>query len=1738
MRSRPLRYSLFTLAFALLTWGAKAQTPTRLSLQVGSSADDVEESVTGVMDLTSTDLELVDDGTRSPDQLVGMRFTNVTVPKDAYIVNAYIQFTVDELDNGQTDLVLLAEASDNAAAFTATNQNLSGRAATAATVNWDDVDAWTTVGDAGKAQKTPNLASLVSEVTQRSGWQSGNAMVFIVDGDGERSAESYDGDANAAPKLVIEYIPTKSIVVSISTGLDDVEEANTGTVYTNSSDLELVDDGFNGPDQKVGLRFNNITVPGGAVVVNSYIQFTVDETDNGATNLSVKAEAIDNAPAFAATANNVSTRNTTSAIVKWDNVAAWSTVGDAGLDQQTPNLSSVVTEIVERPGWVNGNSMVFIITGTGERTAEAYEGSSSRAAKLVIQYLEPKSTTAKITASSDDAEERGPNATSGVGVMDLTSSDIELVRDGNDGDQYCGFRFNNISIPRFANIANAYIQFTVDEDDLGNPFEIYFKVEDSDNPSTFGSTQYNISSRKTMSDSVVWKDAPTWTTVGASGQGQKTPNLAKIIQQVVDRKGWNSGNSISILVHGVGERVAESYDGSSNDAPVLNIEYYEAQSTDQQIAAGVDDVEEQGAGSMYLNSSDIELGFDGGTQQTAGLRFNDLNIPPGAKVKNAYIQFTVDETNSGTTNIKVRGEFAGDAIPFTSAAYSLTGRDKTQNVVAWNSIPAWTSVWTAGADQQSPNLSDIIQEIIGHEDWQSGNSMVFMLDGTGERTAEAYEGSSSRAAKLFVTYTFESTKREAPIGSFPVAKESVWKFNDQGQNLDTSWYQVKFNDSQWDFGKGELGYGDQDENTVLNFGGNANSKFPTYYFRHNFIASKVIEIDSLILKLKRDDGAIVYLNGHEIVRSNMKKGKVTYDSLAAAVVGGSDEQTYFEYRFKNNYLVEGMNVLAVEVHQNDTTSSDLSFDLSLEGTPYLPSGPRLGCVGGNAHIGCFTSVTPTAQVTRMVYPETHAFQLIFKQGETYTKGGGTVPGNHDFTGYVPMSKSSRLGHVMVNHETSPGGVSVLDVRYDSLTRLWAVDTTQAIDFSGVAGTARNCSGGVTPWETSITSEETGTSNDANNDGYFDLGWNVELDPVKAEVVQKLWAMGNMSHENVVVAEDSLTAYYGEDAGDGTFYKFVADNKMDLSTGKLYTLKLDKPMSGGEPQSSTGTWVLVPNTTPADRNSTTSLAQGLGATLFAGVEDAEIGPHDGKVYFTAKGWSRVYRFEDKGAAVEGFETYIGGKTYNVHDGQQVNLEPWGGGNDNLVFDDKGNLWVQQDGSRDHLWMVRPDHRQFDPRVELFATTPFGCEPTGATFTPDYKFMFISMQHPSGINQDQVDATGKKVAINASATLVVARKEHLGDYSPRQVALNVKDTLLTCNVGLVSWTNGSGESRLVIAKEGSDVDALPEVGQAYRANGQFGKGQELGNGNFVVYNGTANITTLYGLEANKNYHLAVFEYNLVNGWQQVYQVDTFATKVLSTPELVADFSIVALEACEDANEFEFENSTLAQNAGTVTYLWSLGDGTTITTKDVKYSYATKGAYTVQLTARSSIGCVSTVTKVATVKESPVVGGIGGRTLVNANSFETYTVTNFQGASYTWSVQGGIVNAGQGTNTVTIEWGAIGTGTLSVVATKDGCVSNQADVTVDIQGPIGIDGVERAAFSIYPNPAKEDQFVVVKLDDNQGKFDVSIYNNQGKLVKEQTEIWESQYELELNGLAPGVYMLKVNQAGKINSQKLIIE
>ena len=162
---------------------------------------------------------------------------------------------------------------------------------------------------------------------------------------------------------------------------DDAEEIiSTGQVITSSSSLEMTYFSYYG-NQTIGLRFPYIEIPKGANIISAYIEFTATGSSSGSTNLTFYGEDTDNAHTFTTSNYDISSRQKTTAKLNWNNIPSWSN----SHQYQTPDMSSIIQEIVNRDGWFPGNNMAIIVNGTGTRTARSAYYTSS-APLLVINF--------------------------------------------------------------------------------------------------------------------------------------------------------------------------------------------------------------------------------------------------------------------------------------------------------------------------------------------------------------------------------------------------------------------------------------------------------------------------------------------------------------------------------------------------------------------------------------------------------------------------------------------------------------------------------------------------------------------------------------------------------------------------------------------------------------------------------------------------------------------------------------------------------------------------------------------------------------------------------------------------------------------------------------------------------------------------------------------------------------------------------------------------------------------------------------------------------------------------------------------------------------------------------------------------------------------------------------------------------------------------------------------------------
>ena len=175
----------------------------------------------------------------------------------------------------------------------------------------------------------------------------------------------------------------------------------------------------------------------------------------------------------------------------------------------------------------------------------------------------------------------------------------------------------------------------------------------------------------------------------------------------------------------------------------------------------------------------------------------------------------------------------------------------------------------------------------------------------------------------------QGTVNFIPIGS-------VYRYQANGTDGGQTWRGTNFNDSNWPSGPAPLGYNQSGLGTVISFGTNANNKHITTYFRHAFTAAGPAT-SNLLVRLRRDDGAIVYLNGIEVFRSNMPTGAVNHLTLAASEVTGADQTNFsVSHVITGSLLIPGTNSLAAEVHLASPASPGKAFCAELTGNVVVP----------------------------------------------------------------------------------------------------------------------------------------------------------------------------------------------------------------------------------------------------------------------------------------------------------------------------------------------------------------------------------------------------------------------------------------------------------------------------------------------------------------------------------------------------------------------------------------------------------------------------------------------------------------------------------------------------------------------------------------------------------------------------------------------------------------------------------
>ena len=176
------------------------------------------------------------------------------------------------------------------------------------------------------------------------------------------------------------------VVARIYQSSDDAEEQDDGSMFLDSNDFDMGDGGASSQPE-VALRFT-LPIEQGQNLANAYIEFTSDGNESDPADLTITVEAVDDAATFTNTPFDISNRTKSTNSITW-NPAPWGALGERGPAQRTPDLSGLIQEIVNRPGWSSRNSIVFIISSPidGQRQAASWDSNLSKEAREDAAHL-------------------------------------------------------------------------------------------------------------------------------------------------------------------------------------------------------------------------------------------------------------------------------------------------------------------------------------------------------------------------------------------------------------------------------------------------------------------------------------------------------------------------------------------------------------------------------------------------------------------------------------------------------------------------------------------------------------------------------------------------------------------------------------------------------------------------------------------------------------------------------------------------------------------------------------------------------------------------------------------------------------------------------------------------------------------------------------------------------------------------------------------------------------------------------------------------------------------------------------------------------------------------------------------------------------------------------------------------------------------------------------------------------
>lgn len=722
---------------------------TVLEVRIATGNDDGEENSNGSINLTSTDLDFMTDmGGQQTNRVVALRFTGLALPQNATIVNAYVQFQVDEATNDTTSLTIRGEAVDHAAPFGLSNSTLSTKPRTTAAVTWSPA-VWSTVG---AGQRTPNLAPIIQEMVNRPGWASNNAMTLLISGSGQRVARSFEGSSSGAPRLHIEY-ETNAVLIAAGdiAGCGIEKDAETALLLDNLPGTVAVL-GDNVYEDGTAQEYSNCYTP-------TWGRHKARTRPTPGNHEYHSADAAPYFSYFGAAAGDAGKGYYSYNLGAWHIVVLNSNCDDmGGCARSSPQGQWLIADLAANPTtctlayWHHPRFNSGALHGNDSQTQDFWQILYDYGADVILnghEHLYERFAPQQPNTTADSA--RGLRQFT-VGTGGGALSTFGTIRPNSEVRNNTAFGVLKLTLYptrydwQFVPIAGQTFA------DAGSAPCVTLTATNQPPTVNAGADQTVVlpnqaSLQGAVSDDGLPTPPATVTTTWRKVSGPGTVTFANANAATTTASFSAAGSYLLQLT---------ATDGtlSTTDQIVVTVTTGTLTSLNVRITMGYNDGEETTGGSVNLTSTDLDLMTDSGGQETnrvVALRFSGLALPRGATIVTAYVQFQSDEINSETTTLTLQGEAVDHALAFGATRGSLSAKPRTAASVAWAPV-AWTTIDTTWAAQRTANLALIIQELVNRPGWTSGNAMTLLITGGGQRVAKSFEGASSAAPLLHIEY--------------------------------------------------------------------------------------------------------------------------------------------------------------------------------------------------------------------------------------------------------------------------------------------------------------------------------------------------------------------------------------------------------------------------------------------------------------------------------------------------------------------------------------------------------------------------------------------------------------------------------------------------------------------------------------------------------------------------------------------------------------------------------------------------------------------------------------------------------------------------------------------------------------------------------------------------------------------------------------------------------------------------